>query len=1079
MSNNRYADAKELAEEIERFLSGALVQGYRYGMRELLGRFVRRHKAILATATAAAILLLVGGVASYVQIMQERDNAIVAGQKETLARQEEVKAREQAEKAQNDEAIARQKAESAQQSLEQQYYQSTLLLASNEIDSDVPSMAIETLAKSPEHLRNWEWGYLQGRCRENLWATLTGHKSFITSIVCSPDGKKVLASAGNTIKIWDTDAGKELLNLSGCNGQAENAQLSLNGKRVLATWGYYSTVNKYEAGVWDTENGKLMFTLPVYIQQENDSQFVNPSFTVWFSPDGSRIITGCEGNVEKVWDTETGQELLTLKGHTAAIRCARYSPDGTRILTSSWDGTIRIWDAQTGIEIPLGLQVPAKGSQDVFFYPDSSKILAYCGGGVITAFDLSNSETLFTAPGTSLIDVSLDGQYFITTSWNNEIYICNAQTGQLLLTLSGNTSNIWSLIFSTDGKQIAASDNDGNINVWSASTGQKIISIHGHSERTLCLAFSPDGKRIFSGSDDTTVKIWDLSSRHINSTLAGHTGPVLFASFSPDGKYAYSGSLDKSIRVWDAQMGIDIVKLFFSTTNIYGGFLSTDGQQGAVFSAGNKIDIWDITSQEHIFSHIIDMEAIRDGAFTPDKSRIALIAARTTVKVYDVYSGKMIVSISDEDQQKMMANCVRFSPDGQQLVVVWGGDILTYDAETGEKISESIKADALYVDFSPDGQQLVTPQWQNNKATIWDVNTGAALQTLVGHTGRVIYASYSPDGKRIVTTSLDMTARVWDAHTGDLLIVLKGHKGYVRQARFSPDGRRIVTASNDKTCRIWNALPWDFKNQPNEVYGNLEVQLEQANRLLRSKSSGTVTVTQSASVDKLLWTIFQILQINGIGTLISDGIGGIVIDDIDTPTPLYALSLAPQDRIFQVNDHKIDDSKEFIDALTEIHDSLKANQAIPISIIYDRQGQRVERSFEIVETQVERNEISQIRVLFQVAFELLETIVPTDPEAWVSMNSELAKKNNEPENAVSLSLDYADEMAQNILNQFGLAVGERLCSINGIMMNRVDTLIQTLFDLKKKVESGEVNEITIVAQRGDSTRVETVITLTD
>jgi hypothetical protein len=47
------------------------------------------------------------------------------------------------------------------------------------------------------------------------------------------------------------------------------------------------------------------------------------------------------------------------------------------------------------------------------------------------------------------------------------------------------------------------------------------------------------------------------------------------------------------------------------------------------------------------------------------------------------------------------------------------------------------------------------------------------------------------------------------------------------------------------------------------------------------------------------------------------------------------------------------------------------------------------------------------------------------------------------------------------------------------MMNRVDTLFATLFDLKKKLESGEVNEITIVAQRGDFTRVETVITLTD
>ena len=62
MSKNpadRYTSAKELAAEVKRFQSGAMVQSYAYGTRELLGRFVRKHKAILATTAAAAILLKV------------------------------------------------------------------------------------------------------------------------------------------------------------------------------------------------------------------------------------------------------------------------------------------------------------------------------------------------------------------------------------------------------------------------------------------------------------------------------------------------------------------------------------------------------------------------------------------------------------------------------------------------------------------------------------------------------------------------------------------------------------------------------------------------------------------------------------------------------------------------------------------------------------------------------------------------------------------------------------------------------------------------------------------------------------
>ena len=36
-----------------------------------------------------------------------------------------------------------------------------------------------------------------------------------------------------------------------------------------------------------------------------------------FSPDGRRIVSGGGDKTLKVWDAATGQETLTLKGHTA------------------------------------------------------------------------------------------------------------------------------------------------------------------------------------------------------------------------------------------------------------------------------------------------------------------------------------------------------------------------------------------------------------------------------------------------------------------------------------------------------------------------------------------------------------------------------------------------------------------------------------------------------------------------------------------------------------------------------------------------------------------------------------------
>ena len=82
--------------------------------------------------------------------------------------------------------------------------------------------------------------------------------------------------------------------------------------------------------------------------------------SVVFTPDGKRVIAGDGHNLHlnlgdlldsdypgelKVWDAATGQETLTLKGHSAPIICLAISKDGTQIASASFDGTIKIWHA--------------------------------------------------------------------------------------------------------------------------------------------------------------------------------------------------------------------------------------------------------------------------------------------------------------------------------------------------------------------------------------------------------------------------------------------------------------------------------------------------------------------------------------------------------------------------------------------------------------------------------------------------------------------------------------------------------------------------------------------------------------
>ena len=66
--------------------------------------------------------------------------------------------------------------------------------------------------------------------------------------------------------------------------------------------------------------------------------------SVSFSPDGKRIVSGSYDNTLKVWDAQTGQETLTLKGHSEAVTSVDFSPDGKRIVSGSGDKTLKVWD---------------------------------------------------------------------------------------------------------------------------------------------------------------------------------------------------------------------------------------------------------------------------------------------------------------------------------------------------------------------------------------------------------------------------------------------------------------------------------------------------------------------------------------------------------------------------------------------------------------------------------------------------------------------------------------------------------------------------------------------------------------
>jgi WD40 repeat protein len=333
--------------------------------------------------------------------------------------------------------------------------------------------------------------------------------------------------------------------------QRTNSRLLLRGHTAPVVYAAYSadgtkiitTSADHTARLWDAQTGKQLIA-PL--------QHEDVVLMAAFSMDGRRVVTTSDGTAQ-VWDVATGHAVGAPMKGTGVIDFVQFSPDGKKVATGADDGQARIWDADTGLPVSPAV-VYHEAVYSTTFSPDGSRVLTATGDGVADQLDATTGARLLK-PFRQKNDIftavfSPDGNTVLIASADHTAKTWDAKTGQPLGPTFHHGFSVESAAFNRDATEVVTASWDHTARVWNARTGEPITPPLQHSEAVLKAAFSPDGNLVATASRDQTARLWDAKSGEELRVAVRTKNQITTVAFSPNGSSLLVAG-DASVQIFD------------------------------------------------------------------------------------------------------------------------------------------------------------------------------------------------------------------------------------------------------------------------------------------------------------------------------------------------------------------------------------------------------------------------------------------------------------------------------------------------------------------------------------------------
>jgi WD40 repeat protein len=294
--------------------------------------------------------------------------------------------------------------------------------------------------------------------------TLFGHKGNVTTLLFTPDGKRLFSSSlDSTVRSWDLKLAKNLATIPVGN-PVHSIALTPSGRHLAL--GFKDTMK-----VVEVDNPTVSRGLPI-------GAALPGSF--WVDDDRLFSLDGSKQYIDLISDNQGGGFIP----YVVRISAIRGAPTRSRLVTLGEE----TWIIATNANGNPGARHKAP---------------------------LDNSTTAVFSPR--------DGFVAVATA-DKKIALYNYQDQRVTMTFEGG-SVASCLVFMPGGDRLLSGGDDGLVRLWDVNSGKEVRHFANGSKGVTSIALTPDAKQIVTGGSDGVVRVWTLPRDKPPTRSAVSRGP--------------------------------------------------------------------------------------------------------------------------------------------------------------------------------------------------------------------------------------------------------------------------------------------------------------------------------------------------------------------------------------------------------------------------------------------------------------------------------------------------------------------------------------------------------------------------